>query len=187
MKHTPSIALFALLVPALVFGAEHGEAAAAAAAQYEAVAGRATDFIPRIFNFLIFAGLTYYLVASPLKAFFVNRREGIADQLNEIERKLQEAKEARKRAEHALEESKSKADTIISDSEKEIALLQEKHSEASTKELALLEKQLEEKCEMEERKMVREAIDTVLNENLTADDIPMSADQVVNIVAKKVA
>jgi len=187
MKHTPWITLIALLTPALVFGAEHAEHAAAAAAQYEAVAGRATDFIPRIFNFLIFAGLAYYLVASPLKAFFVNRREGIAKQLNEIERKLQEAKEARKRAEQALEESKSKAKTIVSDSEKEIALLQEKHSEAITHELTLLEKQFEEKCEMEERKVVRETIESLLNDNLSTDDIPMSADQVVNIVAKKVA
>jgi len=184
MKHRSWIAVIVLVAPALVFGAEHAEAAAA---QYEAVAGRATDFIPRIFNFLIFAGLTYYLVASPLKAFFVNRREGIADQLNEIERKLQEAKEARKRAEQALEESKSKAKTIVSDSEKEMALLQKKQAETITKELALLEKQYEEKCEMEERKVTRETLDTVLNENLTADDIPLSADQVVNIVAKKVA
>jgi len=111
MKHKAWIWLAVLAVPALVFGAEHAEAAAA---QYEAVAGRSTDFIPRIFNFLIFAGLTYYLVASPLKSFFVKRRDGIAEQLNEIERKLQEAKTARKQAEQAVETSKSKAAEAVS-------------------------------------------------------------------------
>jgi F-type H+-transporting ATPase subunit b len=184
MRDKKWIILALLIAPVLVFGAEHAEAAAA---QYEAVAGRSTDFIPRIFNFLVFAGLAYYLVASPLKAFFVGRRDGIADQLNEIERKLQEAKAARKRAEQALEESKSKAREILSDSEKEMALLKEKYVKTIAKDLDIMEKQYEEKCELEERKMVRETIDHVLNEHLTSDDIPMGADQVINIVAKKVA
>jgi len=184
MKHKAWIWLAVLAVPALVFGAEHAEAAAA---QYEAVAGRSTDFIPRIFNFLIFAGLTYYLVASPLKSFFLKRRDGIAEQLNEIERKLQEAKTARKQAEQAVEASKSKAAEIISDSEKEIALLKEKYAEMTHRELALLEKQFEEKIALEERKMARQTIDTVLNENITSDDIPVRADQIIDIVAKKVA
>jgi F-type H+-transporting ATPase subunit b len=184
MKFTTWIAVAAWVVPAAVFGSEHG---GAAAEQYIAVAGRATDFIPRIFNFTIFVGLTYYLVASPLKAFFVGRREGIADQLSEIERKLQEAKETQKRSEQALEESKAKAKEIAADSKKEAELLKAKFAEMTDKELALLEKQHEEKHELEERRMVRETIDAVLNENISADDIPMSADKVIDVVAKKVA
>ncbi len=185
MKHKPWIILAIAIAPVWLFGAEHG--AEAFAQQYFSVAGRYTDFIPRIFNFLIFAGLAYYLVASPLKAFFVGRREGIAEQLNEIERKLQEAKEARKQAEQALEASKVKAKEIASDSEKETELLKTKFADMTERELALLEKQHEEKCELEERRMARETIDTVLNENITADDIPMTADKVIDIVAKKVA
>jgi len=187
MKNTKTWIVLALMIlPVWLLGSEHaGEDAFAQ--QYYAVAGRMTDFIPRIFNFLIFAGLTYYLVASPLKAFFVGRKEGIADQLNEIERKLQEAKEARKRSEQAVEESKSKAKEIASDSKKEIELLKSKFAEMTERELNLLDKQYEEKCELEERRMARETIDTVLNENITADDIPMSADKVIDIVAKKVA
>ncbi len=185
MKHKSWIILALVLAPAWLFGAEHGTEAFAQ--QYFSVAGRYTDFIPRIFNFLVFAGLTYYLVASPLKAFFVGRREGIADQLSEIERKLQEAKEARKQAEQALEASKVKAKEIVSDSAKEVELLHEKFAEMTERELALLDKQYEEKCALEERRMARETIDTVLNENITADDIPMTADTVINIVAKKVA
>ncbi len=184
MKNKTWTAWALVLVPAVMFGSEHADAFAQ---QYFAVAGRMTDFIPRIFNFTIFAGLTYYLVASPLKAFFVGRKEAIADQLNEIERKLQEAKEARKHSEQLLEESKHKAKEIASDSKKEVELLKTRFAETTEKELALLEKQFEEKCELEERRMARETIAAVLNENITADDIPMSAEKVINIVAKKVA
>jgi F-type H+-transporting ATPase subunit b len=176
--------LVALVAPMLVLGSEHG---GALAEQYFAVAGRYTDFVPRIFNFLIFAGLAYYLLASPIKNFFVGRRDGIADQLNEIEAKVQEAEAARKAAEERLEESKRKAVEIAEDTEKEIALLQERFAEMTQKELALLEKQFEEKCALEERRMARETIDAILQENITADDIPMSADQVIDVVAKKVA
>ena len=185
MKHQSWIILALVLVPVWLFGAEHGSEALAQ--QYFSVAGRYTDFVPRIFNFLIFAGLAYYLVASPIRAFFVGRREEIADQLNEIERKLQEAKEARKQAEQALEASKVKAKEIASDADKEIELLKTKFAEMTKRELELLEKQHEEKCELEERRMARETIDTVLNENITADDIPLTADNVIDIVAKKVA
>jgi F-type H+-transporting ATPase subunit b len=184
MKHKTWLMLVLLIAPAWLFGSEH---ASAFAEQYHAVAGRYTDFIPRMVNFTIFAALTYYLVASPLKAFFVERKEGIADQLNEIERKLQEAKETRKRAEQALIESKAKAKEIAVDSHKEIELLQTKFAEATERELTLLESQFEEKCEREERRMARETIDAILNENISADDIPMSADKVIEIVAKKVA
>jgi len=184
MKRNTGIVLLVMIVPAWLFGSEHADAFAQ---QYFAVAGRMTDFIPRIFNFTIFAALTYYLVASPIKAFFVGRKEEIAEQLNQIERKLQEAKEARKRSEQALETSRQKAREITADSQKEIELLKTKFAEATEKELALLDKQYEEKCELEERRMARETIDAVLNENITADDIPMRAEKVIDIVAKKVA
>ncbi len=184
MKNKFLIIFAAALVPAFLFGSED---AAALAEQYFSVAGRYSDYIPRIFNFTIFAGLTYYLVASPIKAFFVGRRDSIAQQLNDIEKKLQEAKDARKKSELALEESKSKAQEIANDSKKEVELLKAKFADMTEKELALLAKQFEEKEELEERKMVRETIDAVLNENISADDIPMSADKVIDVIARKVA
>jgi F-type H+-transporting ATPase subunit b len=184
MKHRLWVIIAILIAPAFLFGSEHGHALAE---QYFSVAGRYSDYIPRIFNFSIFAGLTYYLVASPIKAFFVGRRDGIADQLNAIEKKLQEAKDARKRSEQAFEESKNKASEIANDTKKEAELLRTKFANMTEKELALLEKQFKEKEELEERRMIRETIDAVLNENISAADIPMSADKVIDIVAKKVA
>jgi F-type H+-transporting ATPase subunit b len=172
-----------LMLPAVLMasGGEHETS------RYFAQTGRHSDFIPRIFNFLVFAGLIYYLVASPIKDFFRGRREGIAEQLNEIESKLQEAKEAQKNAEQALVESEAKAKEIIADSKKEAALLAERLAESRAKDLELLEKLYEEHIEHDERRMVKETINAVLNENITSDDIPLSEKQVVEIIAKKVA
>jgi len=184
MRYKALLVFGAVLLPAFLFGSED---LAAMAEQYHAVSGRYTDYIPRIFNFLIFSGLAYYLVASPVKSFFANRQKEISDQLNAIEKKLQEAKDARKNAELALEQSRKKAEEIVEDTQKEIELLRSKFAETTEKELALLDKQQAEKEELEERRMVRETIDAVLNENISADDIPMTADRVIDIVAKKVA
>ena len=172
-----------LVLPAVLLasGGEHETS------RYFAQTGRHTDFIPRIFNFLVFAGLIYYLVASPIKDFFTGRTEGIAGQLNEIESKLQEAKEAKKSAEQALVDSQSQAKEIIEDSKKEAELLAKRLDESRAKDLELMEKLYEERLEHDERRMVKETIDSILNENITGDDIPLSEKQVVEIIAKKVA
>jgi len=172
-----------LILPAVLMaaGGEHETS------RYFAQTGRESDFIPRIFNFLVFAGLLYYLAASPIKGFFKGRKEGIAAQLNEIESKLQEAKDLQKSAEQALVESEAKAKEIIEDSKKEAELLAKRMEEHRVKDLELLEKLHEERMEHEERRMVKETIASVLDENITGDDIPLSEKQVVEIIAKKVA
>jgi F-type H+-transporting ATPase subunit b len=172
-----------LVLPALLL-ASSGEHEVS---RYFVQTGRHTDFVPRIFNFLVFAGLIYYLVASPIKDFFTGRTEGIAGQLNEIESKLQEAKEAQKSAEQAVVESEAKAKEILADSKKEAELLVQRMDEHRVKDLDLLEKLYEERIEHDERRMVKETINAVLNENITSDDIPLSEKQVVEIIAKKVA
>jgi F-type H+-transporting ATPase subunit b len=172
-----------LVLPALLL-ASSGEHEVS---RYFVQTGRHTDFVPRIFNFLVFAGLIYYLVASPIKDFFTGRTEGIAGQLNEIESKLQEAKEAQKSAEQAVVESEAKAKEILADSKKEAELLVQRMDEHRVKDLDLLEKLYEERIEHDERRMVKETIDAVLNDNITSDDIPLSEKQVVEIIARKVA
>jgi len=176
-------ALLLLPVALMASGGEHS----GGTSHYFAVAGRETDFIPRIFNFLVFSGLIYYLVATPLKDFFKGRTEGIANQLNEIESKLQEAKDAQKSAEQTVTDSESKAREIIVDSKKEADFLTKRLDESMQKDLELLEKQFEERIDHDERRMIKDTINSVLNESITSDDIPLSEDQVVQIVANKVA
>ena len=63
----------------------------------------------------------------------------------------------------------------------------EKIANANQNDLALLDKQLEEKMSLEERKSAREAIDEILSDNITADDIMLDEAKVVEIISKKVA
>ena len=155
--------------------------------RYLAQTGRETDFIPRIFNFLIFAGIAYYLLANPIKNFFVGRQKGISDQLKEIEAKLQASKEEKKEAEAKIVESKKKAEEIIETAGKEAEILSSRIAENADNELKVLEKQYEEKSTLEERRVIREAIKDVLSSNINNEDIPLDEKKVVNLLDKKVA
>jgi F-type H+-transporting ATPase subunit b len=183
MKKQTIVTLAALAVPALLLASGHGEGGS----HYEMITGRSSDFLPRIFNFLIFAGLLYYLIAEPVRNFFQGRREQIASQLKEIESRLQEAKEARKAAEQNLAESEKKAKEILEDAKKEAELLSERYRELGERELEALERQFRERIELEERKMQRETIVALLDENISTEDIPLGGAQVIETLAKKVA
>jgi F-type H+-transporting ATPase subunit b len=176
------VLLSLLMVPAVLLASGDAESS-----RYFAQTGRESDFWPRVINFTIFAALLYYLLANPIKNFFKGRSEGIAVQLNEIEKKLQAAKDEKKEAQNRLDESKKRAEEILADAKAEAILLAEKIANANQNDLALLDKQLEEKISLEERKSAREAIDEILSDNITTDDIMLDAAKVVEIISKKVA
>ena len=176
------VLLSLLMVPAILLASTDAESS-----RYFAQTGRESDFWPRVVNFTIFAALLYYLIANPIKNFFKGRSEGIAAQLNEIEKKLQAAKDEKKEAQNRLDESKKRAEEILADAKAEAILLAEKIANANQNDLALLDKQLEEKISLEERKSAREAIDEILSGNITTDDIMLDEAKVVDIISKKVA
>lgn len=175
------ILLSLLVIPALLLASGNAEES-----RYFMQTGRESDFLPRVVNFVIFAALLYYLLANPIKDFFKGRSADIEKQLNEIEEQLQAAKDEKKDAQARLDSSKKKSEEIISDAKKEAVLMAEKIAIANQNELALLEKQLEEKISLEERKSAREAIDEVLSENITSDDINLDEKKVIDVVSKKV-
>ena len=177
------VLLSLLMVPAILL-ASGGDAESS---RYFAQTGRETDFLPRAVNFIIFAALLYYLLANPIKNFFKGRSEGIAAQLNEIEKKLQAAKDEKKEAQNRLDESENRAEEIIADAKAEAVILAEKIAIANQNDLAHLDKQLEEKMSLEERKSAREAIDEILSDNITTDDIMLDEAKVVEMISKKVA
>jgi len=178
------VLLSLLIVPAILLasGAPEGEVT-----RYFEQTGRENDFWQRVVNFTIFASLLYYLISSPIKNFFVGRKEGIAAQLQEIEAKLQASKDEKKEAQARLDESGKKAEQIIEDAKKEAIFLAQKIAESNENDLLLMSKQLEEKIALEERKSAREAIDEILSENITNDDIMIDESKVVDIISKKVA
>jgi len=177
------ILLALVIVPAILLANEgHSEES-----RYLLQTGRESDFWPRVINFTIFASILYYLLANPIKEYFTGRSEGIANQLKEIEAKLQVAQDEQKAAQVRLEESTQKASEIVEDAKKEAEILVAKINSATESELTVMEKQLEEQISLEERKAVREAIDEVLSENISADDIAVDNSKVVEVISKKVA
>lgn len=177
------ILLSLLVVPAILL-ASGGDAESS---RYFAQTGRESDFWPRVFNFTIFAALLYYLLANPVKDFFKGRSADIAKQLNEIEEKLQAAKDEKKDAQSRLEASEKKADEIIVDAKAEAVIMAEKIAAANKNDLIVIEKQLEEKMNLEERKSAREVIDEILSGNISTDDINLDEKKVIDIISKKVA
>ena len=57
-----------------------------------------TDIVQRTVNFILFAGLIWYLVAEPVKNFFASRSKAIADELEKIQEKLNESIALKKEA-----------------------------------------------------------------------------------------
>jgi len=173
-----------LVLPALLLASGgHGSEES----RYFIQTGRENDYWPRVVNFTIFAVLLYYLAANPIKDFFKGRKEGISAQLREIEEKLKAAKNEQKDAQARLDESGEKAEQIIEDAKNESTLLAKKISDANTDDLLMMDKHLEEKMTLDEKKSVRDVIDEILNENITNDDIDIDESKVVDIISKKVA
>ena len=149
--------------------------------------GRETDFWPRLFNFIIFASLLYYLLANPIKDFFKGRSEDISSQLKEIEEKLKAAKDLEKEAQTNLDDSINRAETILADANKEAEILRKNIAEANENELVVMQKQFDEKTTLEEKKAVKATIDEILNANIGNDDILVDETKVIDIIDKKVA
>jgi F-type H+-transporting ATPase subunit b len=174
-----NIALLAtVLIPSLVLasGAEHHD-----------ITMSNSDFFYRVFNFTIFAGLVYYLVANPIKEFFVGRSNGIANQLKEIEDKLQASRDAKKEAEANLSKAELKAKEIISDAANEAKLLSTDIASKNEAKLEMMEKQIIEKEALEVKKATRSTIDDVLSNGIENDDITITEAKVVSLISKKVA
>lgn len=154
--------------------------------KYFVMTGREHDLMPRIFNFLIFAGILYYLIANPIKNFLSNRSDAIAKQLREIEDKMKTAEKNKKDAMSKLKDSEKKAKEIISDAKKEALVLSEKIMLTNTSELENLSKQFDEKTVSETRKSTKSTIDSILNENIDNNDISINDKQVISAISTKV-
>lgn len=158
-----------------------------AAQKYFELTGRHTDFAPRVFNFILLAGLLYYLLATPIKSYLKSRSEAIAKELEEIEAKREAARDAKIKAQQELENAKLKAADIISDAKAQLALIKENIQKQTEQELANLEQVCRDNCAIEKRKMIKETTIHLLNDNISKDDIPLDASKIVDIVTKEVA
>ena len=148
--------------------------------------GGETDIVARVFNFLIFAGIIYYLIAEPLKSFFENRTLSIENEFKKNQEKLKESEEAKKEVEKLLAEAKRKAGIIVADAKREIKIIGKQLDKSCENELKALEKQFQDLELLETSKMKRAVVAEVIRESFNSD-IGLDSKSLTEVIVRKVA
>ena len=164
---------FVLLIPVFAFASSNADGG--------------PDIIPRTINFLIFAGILYYLVAGVAKAFYFGRKDGIAKQLDSIQSKLKESNLKKEEALRKIEEAKANVQILIETAKKEAVLASEKIALDAVLEIDNLEKAFNDKTNIQKRQMQRVVVTEVLDELFKQGSIVLDEKEMINIIAKKVA
>ncbi len=153
----------------------------------EQAADGGTDIVQRTVNFVIFAGILWYLLAEPVKNYFGGRSQGIADELQKVQDRLRESKQAKEAAAAKVTEAKKLAEEIIATASKEGKVLNEKILKQCDVDLENMQKQGGAGMELEQRKMVRELVDEIMSEVLAQESSALDKEAMANIIMKKVA
>ena len=146
-----------------------------------------TDIVQRTVNFIIFAGILWYLIADKIKAFFADRTLSIQAELDKVQDTLKASEDKVNAAKKQLEDASKMAAEIVENAKNDIDSVKEKVSVAVNADIANLEKNLDEMIKVETSKAKKEVVKEVLEELLKSDNIKLSQDELVNIVLKKVA
>jgi F-type H+-transporting ATPase subunit b len=149
--------------------------------------GTSTDIVQRTVNFVLFAGLVWYLVAEPVKNYFVSRSQAIADELKKVQDKLNETIAFKKEALLKISDAEKYADKLIASSKKENKIINDNMMVQCEIELETLSKQHATLKEFEQRKMVRNVVKDVLNQVLTQSSNDFDIEAMANVILKKVA
>lgn len=145
------------------------------------------DIVQRTVNFIIFAGILWYLLADKIKAFFAGRTASIQAELDKVEETLKASQDKVDDAVKKLEEAKTLASEIVEGAKADVDSVKQKVAEAVETEIANLDKNFDEKIKVETSKAKRQIVSEVLEELLSSDNISLSQEELANIVLKKVA
>ena len=146
-----------------------------------------TDIVQRTVNFLLFAGLIWYLVAEPVKNYFAGRSQGISDELKKVQDKLSETVALKKEALSKISDAEKFAEELAVASKKENKILNDNMMAQCEVELETLSKQHSTLTDFEQRKMVRNVVENVLNEVLSQSGDSFDKEAMANVILKKVA
>lgn len=149
--------------------------------------GGTTDIVERTFNFVIFAGIIYYLVADPLKNFLKDRSESIEKEFTKVQERLKETQQAKEQAELNLAKAKDTAKQIVSDASKEAETIKAKLLKTLEQDLQTLEKTQNGRIQFEQNRIKREVVEEVINEVLSKDSIGLDQKSLTKAVLKKVS
>jgi len=146
-----------------------------------------SDIVQRTVNFLLFAGLVWYLVAEPAKNYFASRSQGIADELQKVQEKLKETIAKKKEALDKISDAeKFKAELEIS-SKKENKIINDNIMTQCDLNLENIAKHNVSLMEFEQRKMVRNVVEEILEEVLTQSSESFDNEAMANVILKKVS
>ena len=146
-----------------------------------------TDIVQRTVNFIIFAGILWYILADKIKAFFAERSLSIQAELDKVQDTLKASEEKVKDAQKKLEEAKKLATEIVESAKADIDSVKQKVATAVDSDIANLNKNLDEMMKVETSKAKKEVVAQVLEELLSSENINLTQNELVNIVLKKVA
>jgi len=153
----------------------------------EVVTDGSTDIVQRTVNFVLFAGLVWYLIAEPVKSFFNSRSQGISDELKKVQDKLNESAALKKEAEDKVTEAKQFAQELAESSKKESKILSEAVLTQCELELEVISKHHNSVMELEQRKMVSSVVEDILEKVLTQSNESFDKKAMANVILKKVA
>ncbi len=146
-----------------------------------------TDILQRTVNFFIFVAILYYLLADKARAFFSGRSASIQGELDKVQQVLKESETKVTDAKTGLEDAKKLASEIVESANADITSIKQTIEDTITQEIAGLSKSLDDKVEVETRKVKKEVVSEILEELLNTDNIALSQEELANIILKKVA
>jgi F-type H+-transporting ATPase subunit b len=146
-----------------------------------------TDIVERTVNFIIFAGILWYLLADKIKAFFADRTLSIQGELDKVQDTLKASQDKVSDAQRKVEEAKKLAADIIEGAKADVDSVKQKVAIAVDSDITNLNKNLDEMIKVETSKAKKEVVAEVLEELLKSENIKLTQNELVNIVLKKVA
>jgi len=146
-----------------------------------------TDIVQRTVNFLLFAGLVWYLVGEPAKNYFAARSQAIADELKKVQDRLNELVALNKEALANVSAAEKFAEELVVSSKKENKIINDNIMTQCDVELEALVKQNSSLREFEQRKMVRSVVEDILKETLSQSSASFDKEAMAAVILKKVA
>jgi F-type H+-transporting ATPase subunit b len=153
----------------------------------EVITDGGTDIVQRTVNFVLFAGLVWYLIAEPVKNFFNARSQGIADELKKVQDKLNESIDLKNEAIARVAEAEKFAEELAVTTQKENKVINDNIVKQCEVDLETLTKQQQSINEFEQRKMVKEVVENLLDDILTQSSDNFDKKAMANVILKKVA
>lgn len=145
------------------------------------------DIVPRVINFLLFAGILYYLLANAIKDMYKGRINKISNELEGVQAKLLESKNKKLELMQKIDEAKIEASNIISLSKEEAKLMVKKIEEQIQHELHNLELTQEHKKNFEVKQLKKELAARILKQVFADRSYDLSHQHVLDLVFKKVS